>query len=115
MGVTISFERATREREATVNPWDFRGFGHCARTRCYLTALETFTRAAARDTPFCTQEVMVKLSETYREETPVLTSELPPSRPAFTTLRCDLAEYARQHTGPQSWSADDRVTGRERA
>jgi hypothetical protein len=83
------------------------------RTWSYHSARESFTRDARRDTPFCTQEVMVKLPETYRDETPILTSELPPSRPAFTTLRCDLAEYARQHTGPQSWSADDRVTGRD--
>jgi hypothetical protein len=61
--------------------------------------------------PSAPKEVMVKLAETDRDESPMLTSELPPARPVFTTLRCDLAEYARQHTGPQSWSADDRVTG----
>lgn len=56
---------------------------------------------------------MVKLAKKTAVRTPVLSSTLPPLRLPMSTLRCDLAEYAWVHTGPQSWSADDRVTGRE--
>jgi len=56
---------------------------------------------------------MVKLARKHDRRSPVLTSNPPPPRPPMCTLPCDLAEYARMHTGPQSWSADDRVTGRE--
>lgn len=51
--------------------------------------------------------------ESNDSRSPILASKLPPPRPPMTTLRCDLHEYARVHTGPQSWSADERVTGRE--
>lgn len=31
-------------------------------------------------------------------------------RAPYATLRYDLADYARDHTGPESWSADERDT-----
>ena len=50
---------------------------------------------------------MVKRMETTLAETPPVTTELPEPRRPYTTLRCDLTEYAREHTGPGSWTADD--------
>lgn len=38
-------------------------------------------------------------------EVPVFNSPLPPMRASMRTVRHDLQEYARNHTGPSSWSA----------
>jgi hypothetical protein len=53
---------------------------------------------------------MVKLTETTLTEYPTFTTEIPEPRRPYTTLRCDLSEYAREHTGPGSWTADEAAS-----
>ena len=50
---------------------------------------------------------MVKRMETTLAEKTRFTTELRAQRRPYTKLRCDLTEYAREHTGPGSWTADD--------